>query len=87
MHFPDTDDELQLLSDTLEVVPKPNEVKPEGLRQLLDDRIEDLRQLLETPGKSDVSRNKLKEGLWTKKHSLVAVLGGREKERRSREIG
>jgi len=59
---PDTDDELQLLADTLEVVPKPNEVEPEGLRQLLDDRIDDLRQLLDTPGKNDASRNKLKEG-------------------------
>ncbi|KAI5843714.1 nucleoporin Nup186/Nup192/Nup205 [Tricharina praecox] len=59
---PDTDDELQLLADTLEVVPKPNEVEPEGLRQLLDDRIEELRQLLDTLGKNDASRNKLKEG-------------------------
>ena len=58
----DVDDELQQLSDTLAVLPKPGEVEPEGLRQLLDGRLEDLKKLLDYPPKNDASRNKLKSG-------------------------
>jgi hypothetical protein len=58
----DADNELQQLSEALAVLPRPNEVEPEGLRQVLDDRIEDLKKLLDHPPKNDASRNKLKEG-------------------------
>ncbi|KAA8910012.1 nucleoporin Nup186/Nup192/Nup205 [Sphaerosporella brunnea] len=61
----DGDDELQQLSDVLAVLPRPNEVQPEGLRQLLDARIEDLKTLLDHPPKNDQSRKKLQEGKLT----------------------
>jgi len=58
----DVDNDLQILSDTLAALPVPKEVDPQGLKQLLDARIEDLKQLLDNPPKNDESRKKLNEG-------------------------
>ncbi|KAI5816239.1 nucleoporin Nup186/Nup192/Nup205 [Pyronema omphalodes] len=56
------DNDLQSLSDTLAALPVPQEVNNAGLRQLLTDRLDNLKELLYNPPKNDESRKKLNEG-------------------------
>lgn len=56
--------DFQQLCDTLQGMLGANRADLPFLHQELDDRVDDLRKLLDTPPKNDVSRNKLKSGIW-----------------------
>lgn len=56
------DNDFQQLCDTLQGILGPNRADIPFLQQELDDRVDDLRKLLDTPPKNDASRNKLKTG-------------------------
>lgn len=54
------DDDFQSLCDTLESLLQGAEVDTRYLEDELDQRIEDLKKLLDVPPKNDAARNKLK---------------------------